>query len=84
MLACCFADVLTYRRCRGGAGRPMASFEDYLRDEVMPLYGNTHSSGSACGIQVAHTLTHTLAHTLTHTLAHTLYLDAYLDAYLIP
>eukprot|EP00039_Didymoeca_costata_P005534 m.82303 g.82303 ORF g.82303 m.82303 type:complete len:1086 (+) comp12863_c0_seq3:256-3513(+) len=32
-------------------GRFLSSFEDYLKTQVMPMFANTHSSGSACGIQ---------------------------------
>lgn len=35
------------------SGRCLSSIEDHLRDEVMPLYANTHSSASACGLQTS-------------------------------
>lgn len=36
------------------SGQPVNSIENYLRSEVMPTYANTHSSGSACGIQTTY------------------------------
>jgi selenocysteine lyase/cysteine desulfurase/tRNA(Ile)-lysidine synthase TilS/MesJ/thiol-disulfide isomerase/thioredoxin len=33
------------------SGRGLSFFEDYLREEVIPLYANTHSSASATGLQ---------------------------------
>ena len=33
------------------SGRPLRSIEDYMVSEVMPSYGNTHSSASYCGTQ---------------------------------
>jgi selenocysteine lyase/cysteine desulfurase len=33
------------------SGRSLAFIEDFLRDEVMPLYGNTHTESSAAGMQ---------------------------------
>ena len=33
------------------SGRPLAAVEEYLQTEVMPSYGNTHSSASYCGTQ---------------------------------
>ena len=33
------------------SGRPTRGVEQYLQTEVMPSYGNTHSSASYCGTQ---------------------------------
>ncbi len=33
------------------SGRSLTFIEDFLRDEVMPLYGNTHTESSAAGLQ---------------------------------
>jgi selenocysteine lyase/cysteine desulfurase len=33
------------------SGRSLAFIEDFLRTEVMPLYGNTHTESSAAGLQ---------------------------------
>jgi selenocysteine lyase/cysteine desulfurase len=33
------------------SGRALSFIEDYLRDEVMPLYANTHSESSGTGLQ---------------------------------
>ena len=31
------------------SGRPLSFIEDYIRDEVMPFYGNTHTESSFTG-----------------------------------
>ena len=31
------------------SGRSLAFFEDFIRDQVLPLYGNTHTEASATG-----------------------------------
>src|SRR5262245_64655651 len=33
------------------SGRSLAFIEDYLRDAVLPLYGNTHTESSGTGLQ---------------------------------
>jgi selenocysteine lyase/cysteine desulfurase len=33
------------------SGRAVSFIEDYIRDEVLPLYGNTHTTTSASGLQ---------------------------------
>jgi len=33
------------------SGRALASIEDYVREEVLPLYANTHTTTSTCGLQ---------------------------------
>ena len=33
------------------SGRALVSVEDYVRDEVLPLYANTHTTTSTCGLQ---------------------------------
>ena len=33
------------------SGRPLAFIEDFIRDRVMPYYGNTHTESSATGLQ---------------------------------
>ena len=33
------------------SGRPLAFVEDYIRDEVLTLYGNTHTTTSITGLQ---------------------------------
>ena len=33
------------------SGRALVSVEDYVRDEVLPLYANTHTTTSTCGPQ---------------------------------
>lgn len=33
------------------SGRALHCIEDYIRDQVMPMYSNTHSINSACGLQ---------------------------------
>jgi selenocysteine lyase/cysteine desulfurase/CRP-like cAMP-binding protein len=35
------------------SGRPLSFVEDYLRDQVMPLYANTHTEASASGRQTS-------------------------------
>ncbi|HEX6267528.1 MAG TPA: cyclic nucleotide-binding domain-containing protein, partial [Burkholderiales bacterium] len=35
------------------SGRPLSFIEDYLRDQVMPLYANTHTEASASGRQTS-------------------------------
>lgn len=37
------------------SGKPMKCIEDYLRDSVMPLYANAHSTQSASGKQTVAT-----------------------------
>jgi hypothetical protein len=34
------------------SGRALSSIEEFIAREVLPLYGNTHTSTSACGLQV--------------------------------
>ena len=36
------------------SGRCLAFVEDFIRDEVLPLYGNTHSETSRTGLQTTH------------------------------
>jgi len=36
------------------SGKPLAFIEDYLREVVLPLYGNTHSETSETGRQTTH------------------------------
>ncbi len=36
------------------SGRSLSFIEDYLRDQVMPLYANTHTEASASGRQTTH------------------------------
>src|ERR1700691_2237746 len=33
------------------SGRSLGFIEDFIRDEVMPLYANTHTEGSGTGLQ---------------------------------
>lgn len=33
------------------SGRPLSFIEDFIRDEVMPLYANTHTESSGTGLQ---------------------------------
>src|SRR5437764_1181228 len=33
------------------SGRALSFIEDYIRDQVLPLYGNTHTEASATGRQ---------------------------------
>ncbi len=33
----------------GASGKPLAFIEDQIRNDVMPFYGNTHTSSSECG-----------------------------------
>ena len=35
------------------SGRSLTLIEDYIRDEVLPLYANTHTSSSATGLQTS-------------------------------
>ena len=35
------------------SGRSLAFVEDYIRDEVLPLYANTHTEASATGLQTS-------------------------------
>jgi hypothetical protein len=34
------------------SGRSLDFIEDYVRDEVLPFYGNTHTTSSITGLQV--------------------------------
>ena len=34
------------------SGRALDFLEDYIRDEVLPFYGNTHTTSSITGLQV--------------------------------
>jgi selenocysteine lyase/cysteine desulfurase len=36
------------------SGRSLAFIEDYLREAVLPLYGNTHTESSGTGLQTTH------------------------------
>lgn len=36
------------------SGQLSKSIEEFIRSEVAPTYSNTHSAGSACGIQTTH------------------------------
>ncbi len=35
------------------SGRCLSFVEEFLNTRVMPLYGNTHSTSSACGLQTS-------------------------------
>ena len=36
------------------SGRSLAFIEDFIRDEVMPMYANTHTETSGTGLQTTH------------------------------
>ena len=33
------------------SGRSLESIENFIRDNVLPIYGNTHTESSYCGVQ---------------------------------
>ncbi len=39
------------RRLHGASGRSLGFIEDFIRDEVLPLYANTHTETSRTGLQ---------------------------------
>ena len=35
------------------SGRSLKSIENFIRDNVLPIYGNTHTESSYCGVQTS-------------------------------